>query len=67
MEAARAQEPRPRIRVFLFVLRMNPDDTLIKKKINFSIYKEIQNGVVVKSYMTNGLIYRDIFEHFPIY
>jgi hypothetical protein len=34
----------------------------------FLIYKEIQNGAVAKSYMTNGLlIYREIFEHFPIY
>jgi hypothetical protein len=42
-------------------------DTLIKKKIKFP-YKEIQNGAVAKSYMTNGLlIYREIFGHFLIY
>ncbi len=34
----------------------------------FLIYKEIQNGAVAKSYMTNGLlIYGEIFEHFLIY
>jgi hypothetical protein len=34
----------------------------------FLIYKEIQNGAVEKSYMTNGLlIYGDIFAHFLIY
>jgi hypothetical protein len=34
----------------------------------FLIYKEIQNGAVVKSYMTNGfLIYGEIFAHFLIY
>jgi hypothetical protein len=44
--------------------------TLIKKKIKFSsyMYKEIQNGAVAKSYMTNGLlIYGEIFTHFLIY
>jgi hypothetical protein len=42
---------------------------LIKKKIKvFLIYKEIQNGAVAKSYMTNGLlIYGEIFAHFLIY
>ncbi len=42
---------------------------LIKKKIKFSsyTYKEIQNGPVAKSYMTNGLlIYGEIFAHFLI-
>jgi hypothetical protein len=37
------------------------------KKVNqiFLIYKEIQNGAVAKSYMTNGLIiYGEIFAHF---
>jgi hypothetical protein len=29
---------------------------LIKKKRKFSSYKEIQNGAVAKSYMTNGLL-----------
>ncbi len=34
----------------------------------FLIYKEIQNGAVAKSYMTNGLlIYREILAHFLIY
>jgi hypothetical protein len=34
----------------------------------FLIYKEIQNGAVPKSYMTNGLlIYGEIFAHFLIY
>ncbi len=38
---------------------------LIKKTIKiFLIYKEIQNGAVAKSYMTNGLlIYGEIFAH----
>ncbi len=32
------------------------------------MYKEIQNGAVAKSYMTNGLrIYGEIFAHFLIY
>jgi hypothetical protein len=34
------------------------------------IYKEIQNGAVAKSYMTNSngfLIYGEIFAHFLIY
>ncbi len=39
--------------------------TLVKKKENVFIYKEIQNGAVAKSYMTNGLlIYGEIFAHF---
>jgi hypothetical protein len=35
----------------------------------FLIYKEIQNGAVAKSYMTNGLllIYGEKFTHFLIY
>jgi hypothetical protein len=34
----------------------------------FLIYKEIQNGAVAKSFMTNGLlIYGEIFAHFLIY
>jgi hypothetical protein len=34
----------------------------------FLIYREIQNGAVAKSYMTNGLpIYGEIFAHFLIY
>jgi hypothetical protein len=39
-----------------------------KEKKIFLIYKEIQNGAVAKSYMTNGiLIYGKIFAHFLIY
>ncbi len=39
-----------------------------KEKQNFPIYKEIQNGAVAKSYITNGLlIYGEIFPHFMIY
>jgi hypothetical protein len=34
----------------------------------FLTYKEIQNGAVAKSYMTNSvLIYGEIFAHFLIY
>jgi hypothetical protein len=48
-------------------------DTLVlytDKKENkiFLIYKEIQNGAVAKSCMTNSLlIYGEIFAHFLIY
>jgi hypothetical protein len=39
-----------------------------KEKQTFLIYKELQNGAVAKSYMTNGLlIYGEIFTHFLIY
>ncbi len=39
-----------------------------KENQNFPIYKEIQNGSVAKSYITNGLlIYGEIFPHFLIY
>ncbi len=39
-----------------------------KENQDFLIYKEIQNGAVAKSYMTNGLlIYGGIFAHFLIY
>jgi hypothetical protein len=43
--------------------------SLIKKKIKiFPIYKEIQNGAVAKSYITNGLlIYGEIIPYFLIY
>ncbi len=44
--------------------------TYTDKKENqiFLIYKEIHNGAVAKSYMTNGLlIYGEIFAHFLIY
>ncbi len=39
-----------------------------KENQNFPIYKEIQNGAVAKSYITNGLlIYGEIFPNFLIY
>ncbi len=41
-----------------------------KEKKIFLIYKEIQKGVVAKSYMTNGLLILymgEIFAHFLIY
>jgi hypothetical protein len=39
-----------------------------KDKKIFLIYKEIQNGAVAMSYMTNGLlIYGEIFPHGLIY
>jgi hypothetical protein len=39
-----------------------------KENLIFLIYKEIQNGAVAKSYITNGLlIYGEIFAHFLIY
>jgi hypothetical protein len=39
-----------------------------KENQTFLIYREIQNGAVAKSYMTNGLlIYGEIFPHFLIY
>jgi hypothetical protein len=43
--------------------------TLIKKALKiFLINKEIQNGAVAKSYITNGLlIYGEIFANFLIY
>jgi hypothetical protein len=47
----------------------NTWDIYTDKKGNqiFLIYKEIQNGAVAKSYMTNGLlIYGEIFAHFVI-
>jgi hypothetical protein len=38
-----------------------------KENQNFLKYKEIQNGAVAKSYMTNGLlIYGKIFGHFLV-
>jgi hypothetical protein len=39
-----------------------------KENKTFLIFKEVQNGAVAKSYMTNGLlIYGEIFALFPIY
>jgi len=45
-------------------------DSYTDKKENqiFLIYKEIHNGALAKSYMTNGLlIYGEIYAHFLIY
>jgi hypothetical protein len=48
--------------------RSSPAYTDKKENQNFPIYKEIQNGAVAKSYITNGLlIYGEIFPHFLIY
>jgi hypothetical protein len=49
--------------------KRTPITTLIKKENTiFLIYKEIQNGAVAKSYMTNDLlIYGEIFAHFLTY
>ncbi len=54
--------------LFHFIFFSNSVYTLIKKQNQiFFIYKEIQNGAVAKSYMTNGLlIYGEIFPHFLI-
>jgi hypothetical protein len=52
------------------VYAVSSETPLIKKENNFPHiqYKEIQNGAVAKSYMTNGLlIYGEIFAHFLIY
>jgi hypothetical protein len=39
-----------------------------KENIIFLLFKEIHNGAVAKSYVTNGLlIYGEIFAHFLIY
>ncbi len=39
-----------------------------EKKIFLILYKDVQNGALAKSYMTNGLlIYREKFAHFLIY
>ncbi len=56
---------------------MKPDELLYvdfvvyadkKENLIFLEYKEIQNGAVEKSYMTNGLLlYGDIFAHFLTY
>ncbi len=41
---------------------------LIKKKIKFLIYKEIESGAVAKSYMRKGcLIYEEMRKYFLIY
>jgi hypothetical protein len=42
------------------------NNALIKKKIEFSSYKEIQSGAVAKSYMRKGfLIYEGNAQIFP--
>jgi hypothetical protein len=44
------------------------DFTLIKKKKNFLIYKEIQMGVVAKSHVRKGfLIYDEMRKYLVIY
>jgi hypothetical protein len=49
-------------------MRRNDLHTDKKENIIFLIYKEIQNGAVAKSSMTNGLLtYGEIFAHFLIY
>jgi hypothetical protein len=51
----------------VYILSFSFSAILIKKKIR-KYNKEIQNGAVAKSYMTNGLlIYGEIFAHFLIY
>ena len=51
------------------IMRHVDISTLIKKENQiFFMYKEIQNGAVAQSYMTNGLlIYGEIFAHFLLY
>ncbi len=54
-----------------FVIK-NMVTALIKRKSNFPNihvqYKEVQNGAVAKSYMSNGLLtYGKIFAHLLIY
>jgi hypothetical protein len=48
---------------------MSHGRALIKKRKEiFLIYKEIQSGVVAKSYMRKGLlIYEEMRKYFPIY
>ncbi len=49
-------------------IEITRDHTDKKENLIFFIYKEIQNGAVAKSYMSNGLpIYGDVFVHFLIY
>jgi hypothetical protein len=55
-------------RLLFQVLLASANYTDKKENSIFLIYKEIQNGAVAKSYMTNGLlIYVEIFAHFLIY
>jgi hypothetical protein len=69
MECSKGQE-----RWINLLIRLPSRDTVIvsytdkKEKEIFLIYKEIQNGAVAKSYMTNGLlIIGEIFAHFLMY
>ncbi len=69
MDCSRGQE-----RGINLLIRLQSMGTVIvsyadkKEKQIFLIYKEVQNGEVAKSYMTNGLlIYVEIFAHFLIY
>jgi hypothetical protein len=51
-----------------FQLRMLITCTDKKERKIFLIYKEIQSGAVVKSYMRKGfLIYEEMRKYFPIY
>jgi hypothetical protein len=54
---------------FFVFCRLYPSPHTDKKENQiFLIYKEIQNGAVAKSYMTNGLlIFGEIFALFLIY
>ncbi len=55
------------IRIKVFLKKFNRCTDKKENQI-FLIYKEIQNGAVAKSYMTNGLlIYGEIFAHFLSY
>jgi hypothetical protein len=47
---------------------MAEENTLIKKKTQFSSYKEIQMGLGAKSYMKKGFpIYEEMCKFFTIY
>jgi hypothetical protein len=57
-------------KIIILVCPTNIDSryTNIKENKIFLIYKEILNGAVAKSYMTNGLlVYGEIFAHSLIY
>jgi hypothetical protein len=55
-------------RFFIYVKNVGLYNYTEKKNQIFLIYKEIQNGSVAKSYMTNGfLIYGEIFARFLIH
>ncbi len=47
---------------------VQPFKVALKCEFSSYMYKEIKNGAVAKSYMTNGLLkYGEIFVHFLIY